>query len=434
MSRSKSQWSNTAILERSTIKKQSKINRYKSKKLILLLFVLCISCLVIQTELTAQIPSSQGTSTPIVEENYYEIVARYENYISSLPPDSINHEIKVFERFRAFWEDRVNSGETGTPGTFSEYFQALSEYEDYNCEGISDNPEPWELIGPLEYDLHTMGIVKTVWMDSSNPDIVFAGTRSSGLWKTTNATDDGQQVWYNVLDQNNLVGFGVFDIAVSNINTNVMYITVGIDGGFTDGKYGNGILRSTDAGESWTVLSALADAVGDAGLDPFNTVFKSICIDPINNLNIYAGTKNKIFKSDDGGLSWNGINYTPPVTTNNKLTFRELEFSPDQTTLFAASENGSSKGGGAELWRMINSQWTNLTPNIEAAIVNPITNTIIDNISPPIWEGYSILQNEWNYIGNNTAIIHPTTTDQYITTIDNNDDDNFEMWAPAGAI
>src|SRR5207245_2020318 len=82
-----------------------------------------------------------------------------------------------------------------------------------------------------------------------------------------------------------------------------------------------GILKSTNAGTSWTLLGAsvfgpaLAEPAGQ--FPQYNAVGK-VRVDPNNSNNVVAGTKRGLFFSHDAGNNWTG-----PCTTNNFSSQRQ---------------------------------------------------------------------------------------------------------------
>src|SRR5437762_14133654 len=90
-------------------------------------------------------------------------------------------------------------------------------------------------------------------------------------------------------------------------------------GSFSMGS--QGILKSTDAGATWTVLGA--DVFGMAYTEPpgqfpqYNAVGK-VRVDPNDSTKIAAGTKKGLYFSYDAGVNWTG-----PCTTNAFSTQRQ---------------------------------------------------------------------------------------------------------------
>src|SRR5437667_10182247 len=82
-----------------------------------------------------------------------------------------------------------------------------------------------------------------------------------------------------------------------------------------------GILKSTDAGGTWTVLGA--DVFGMMYNEPpgqfpqYNAVGK-VRVDPNNSNKVVAGTKQGLYFSYDAGVKWSG-----PCFTNSFSTQRQ---------------------------------------------------------------------------------------------------------------
>lgn len=76
------------------------------------------------------------------------------------------------------------------------------------CTG-SGLQSDWQNISPYQNTTSHQGRVIALWVSPTDPDFILAGTRSSGLWKTT----DGGDNWTN-LTGHSLPATGVKAIAV----------------------------------------------------------------------------------------------------------------------------------------------------------------------------------------------------------------------------
>src|SRR5205814_10571360 len=104
-------------------------------------------------------------------------------------------------------------------------------------------------------------------------------------------------------------------------NHNTIYAGTG-DLNFGSFSMGSqGILKSTNAGATWTVLGASvfgpALPVPVGTFPQYNAVGK-VRVDPNNSNRVVAGTKTGLFFSYDGGNNW-----ADPCTTNNFSTQRQ---------------------------------------------------------------------------------------------------------------
>jgi photosystem II stability/assembly factor-like uncharacterized protein len=123
----------------------------------------------------------------------------------------------------------------------------------------------------------------------------YIGSAGGGVWKTTN----GGASWTPLTDDQASLPIGA--IAISPSNPNVIYAGTG-DGFDFSGK---GILKSTDAGQTWTLLG---------GQYFSRRAFWRIVIDPLDPNVAYAGVRGAndaittgnrgIWKTADGGITW----------------------------------------------------------------------------------------------------------------------------------
>ncbi|WP_194851364.1 T9SS type A sorting domain-containing protein [Nonlabens antarcticus] len=165
---------------------------------------------------------------------------------------------------------------------------------------------------------------------------VFAGGVGGGLWVNDNINSNAKE-WKIVPG---LAGsLMVSSYAIDPIDSNTIYIGTGEQ--YTDGaSIGNGLYKSTDGGNNWTLLNIPIAGGGDFG-DPETTIFKSgifhvndIVVRPVNgqpselyvgvgasiysspnftttNPQNFLGAQNAgIYRSTDGGLTWSRIEGT----------------------------------------------------------------------------------------------------------------------------
>ena len=105
------------------------------------------------------------------------------------------------------------------------------------------------------------------------------------------------------------------------------------------------VFKSTDGGGNWSPSNIGLTATSDNALDALVNI-NALAIDPVNTATLYAGTYGGVFKSTDGGVSWNPAN--TGLTVKSVLI---LTISPaDPSTLYAGTPNGvfkSADGGGS---------------------------------------------------------------------------------------
>ncbi len=170
----------------------------------------------------------------------------------------------------------------------------------------SRTPSPsslsWNSVGPTNIG----GRVRSVAVDPTNSSVIYAGSVSGGIWKTTNAGSS----WTPLTDMASNLVIGC--IAIDPNNHNVVYAGTG-EGYFNvDALRGIGVLKSTDGGASWTVLNNFISVAG-----PYYYYFiNKIVIRPDNSSILFAATSGApgLWKSTDGGGSWNKISISTSST------------------------------------------------------------------------------------------------------------------------
>src|SRR5437899_2170449 len=170
----------------------------------------------------------------------------------------------------------------------------------------------------------TEGRVNTIAVDLTttvNGSIVaYSGAVGGGVWETGKCCSD-MTTWSAVSDDPLISTIAIDSVIIDPSDHNTVYAGTG-DLNFGSFSMGSqGILKSTDAGATWTLLGA--DVFGMIYNEPpgefpqYNEVGK-VRVDPNNSSKVAAGTKQGVYFSYDSGVNWTG-----PCLTNSFSTQRQ---------------------------------------------------------------------------------------------------------------
>ena len=222
------------------------------------------------------------------------------------------------------------------------------------------NPVNWTALGPAPLGsgaLAASGRVAALAANPTNPDIIYIAAAGGGVWKTTN----GGTTWNALTDSQSTLFMGAIALAPSD--PNVIYAGTG-EANLGPSKlqfnrdnifYGRGVLKSTDAGATWTLLGNSVfnrRTISKIVVDPTdaNTVYVAVGALATNGLPGNTG----IWKSTDGGLNWTDT--TTGISTD--AAYSDVVIDPtNPQVLYAAvgspagdSANGiykTTNGGGS---------------------------------------------------------------------------------------
>ncbi|MBK9257758.1 MAG: hypothetical protein IPM42_20050 [Saprospiraceae bacterium] len=275
----------------------------------------------------------------------------------------INRQLKKLNRWEWYMSSRL-----GPDGQFVNINEKLIEAtglqqtrqlrsENAGSRQMMASGGNWTLIGPLDTE-NGIGRVDRLAFHPSNANTVYAGTSGGGLWRTTN----GGNSWSNLTPD--LPCLGVSGIAIDPTNTNIIYLLTGDGdsdspgGGLVEGfgymRLSIGVLKSTNGGSTWSKTGVFA------GADYSNLISYRLTINPLNPQMLFACTNQGIFRTDNGGTTWNLV--------EDRGVFFNLKFKPGSaTTCYAVSLDGSTN-------RFFKSTDGGLTFTDDPVINNLITN------------------------------------------------------------
>jgi len=133
----------------------------------------------------------------------------------------------------------------------------------------------------------------------ANPDIIYVGAASGGVWKSTS----GGVSWEPIFDKESTLAIG--SIAIQQDNPSVVWVGTGEGNPRNSLNGGYGIYKSLDGGKTWKLM----------GLEKTRHIHRVI-IDPKNPNTVYVGAlgspwgdhpERGVYKTTDGGATWSQI-------------------------------------------------------------------------------------------------------------------------------
>lgn len=146
------------------------------------------------------------------------------------------------------------------------------------------------------------GRITTIDVVLNNPNIIYLGSASGGVWKTENSGN----TWTPVFDDQPTQNIGT--VAVQQSNPNIVWVGTGEGNPRNSVSIGEGIFKSLDAGKTWKRM----------GLENTRNIHR-IVIDPVDPDIVYVAAignpygihpERGVFKTTDGGDTWTKILYT----------------------------------------------------------------------------------------------------------------------------
>jgi hypothetical protein len=188
---------------------------------------------------------------------------------------------KPYNRARWFYEQSLFEGAMPSPA--QRWQAAIARRERETAPGRHAGGD-WFSAGPAELS----GRILDIAFDLTNPDIVFAGAASGGLWKSV----DHGLTWATTTDQLPVLEVG----AVAVLPWSPQTVLLGSGEGNGAGVWGLGMLRSTDGGATWQQTSLDYELTDGHG-------FNAIATNPLTGT-ILAAARDGLWRSVDDGQNW----------------------------------------------------------------------------------------------------------------------------------
>ncbi|WP_350288125.1 hypothetical protein [uncultured Croceitalea sp.] len=168
------------------------------------------------------------------------------------------------------------------------------------------------------------GRVTAIDVVTDNPDVMYVGTASGGLWKSTS----GGIKWEPMFDKELTASIGA--VAIQQSNPSVIWVGTGEGNPRNSLNGGFGVYKSLDGGKTWKAM----------GLEKTRHIHR-VVIDPTDPNTVYVGAigspwgvhpERGVYKTTDGGVTWNKI-----LFVNNKTGVADLVMDPSNPNKLIAA-------------------------------------------------------------------------------------------------
>src|SRR5438270_9342969 len=201
------------------------------------------------------------------------------------------------------------------------------------------------------------GRIDDIAVSETDPNIIYVGYAVGGVFKSENNGTTFEPVFETYGTSS------IGDIAIHPTNPNIVYVGTGEANNRQTTSFGDGIYKTTDGGKTFTNI----------GLKETQTIAR-IVIDPKNPETVYVASPGHlfgpnpdrgVFKTTDGGKSWNTIKFIDDDTG-----FNDIVLDPSNSTIVYASSYQRRRSGccfngggpGSAIWKSVDAgkTWTKL--------------------------------------------------------------------------
>lgn len=253
----------------------------------------------------------------------------------------------------------------------------------------------WRHIGPVR-----AGRTRALAGVASQPNVFYAGFDNGGVWRST----DYGATWQPIFDRESTGSIGA--IAVAPSDPRIIYVGTGAGIIRPDLATGNGVYKSTDGGRTWTHLglfdSQMIAMIDVSPRDP-NRIFVAALGHPYG-----PNAERGIFRSTDGGRTFEKVLYKDEYTSGNDVRIDPSDPDVVYATLWQQQqsfiEGGGFSGSGGGIFKSTDggTTWNALTQGLPQVLQANLT---ISASHPKIV--YAIVANPASAVG--TTGIYKTT-------------------------
>ncbi len=300
------------------------------KKIFLLTLLICCSTMLFGQAWLRKLPATK-TKT---ELNFFDYQKAFNDYWAPFNvvkgyyfENGIKKKAIGWKQFKR-WEYDMESKINPVTGEFPKKTaqQVYEEYKSMPSQKLLQTTASWISLGASSSDggYNGIGRISCIAFHPTDNNIYWVGAATGGLWQTLN----NGSTWTCLT--NNIGVLAVSDIIIPSdyAVSNTIYIATGDRDAWDNNSVG--VLKSTDAGVTWTT-TGLSYTLASTSM------VSRLLLDPNNNQILIAATSNGVFKTINGGTTWN--------TQLSTIDFIDMEYKPgDFNTLYGCTyANGNSK-------------------------------------------------------------------------------------------
>lgn len=309
-------------------------------------FLFLVSCILLVNTSTAQKRGFEGQYKKRIhfntqwykmmkssDANVFKVEKAYDEYFRN--NDFIESiETKEYKRWKRFTANKFDAtGKIITPENTPEDLKILKE----SMSSLKTTTKTWNVVGPKKIDMESpmqsthpvQGVIRSIEQHPTDPNKVWAGSISAGMWYTEN----NGVTWECVTSD--LLLASIKGISVCDADPTIVYAAAN-----------TGVIKSTDGGKSWAFTSLNWTSQYPGGVEPHQ-----MKTHPKNPNIAYYATNKGTYRTKDGGQTWDKI--------KNGYTW-DIELHPvNSDTLYLAEEYSA----WTSVYRSTNGgdSWTQLT-------------------------------------------------------------------------
>ncbi|MFI5231438.1 MAG: hypothetical protein ACHQSE_02885 [Gemmatimonadales bacterium] len=192
-------------------------------------------------------------------------------------------------------------------------------------------PAPINVTGSLAYT----GRINSIALHPTDPQTLYVGTATGGVWKTTN----GGTSWAPLTDDQ--CGLAMGSVALDPVNPQIVYAGTGEENFSLDSYQGCGVLVSTDGGATWTQTGAATFVAANGSAAVGKILIDAATAGSTTSTVVLASTVGGLYRSTNSGATW--AKQLPGVTTDVVASPTASEYYAAVGYLFGDAGNGVFK-------------------------------------------------------------------------------------------